>query len=57
MPKFLTYQRPAAVNKHNWGGKPGVAYGKPGKPAPKPAPTPQHPLLDIRLPGVLPKPH
>jgi hypothetical protein len=31
MPKFITYQRPAPVNKSNWGGKPGAPYGKPGK--------------------------
>lgn len=58
MPKFLTYQRPAAVNKEKWG-KPGVAYGKPGKQmpkgAPKAAPEPHNPVLDIKLPGLLPK--
>jgi hypothetical protein len=62
MPKFLTYQRPPAVNKQHWGGRPGVAYGKAGKHAPKTPPVPaQRPpaidvkLVDINLPGGLPK--
>ena len=49
MPKFMTYQRPATVNKANWGGKPGTSWGKPGKRAPKSAPPAQIPALDIRL--------
>ena len=52
MPKFLTYQRPAPVNKANWSGKPGTAYGKPGKQLPKPAPAARSPVLDIKLPGI-----
>jgi hypothetical protein len=52
MPKFLTYQRPAPVNKQNWSGKPGTTYGKPGRHAPKPAPQARSPVLDIKLPGL-----
>jgi hypothetical protein len=33
MPKFMTYQRPAPVNKANWGGVKGAP--KPGKKASK----------------------
>jgi hypothetical protein len=58
MPKFLTYQRPAAVNKQVRAGKPGVTYGKPGKQMPRGAPKPaqpQHPVLDIKLPDLLRK--
>lgn len=54
MPKFITYQRPAAVNRQNWGGKPGAAQGNPGKPAPRPAPLPRNPMLDIKLPDLTP---
>jgi hypothetical protein len=50
MPKFMTYQRPAPVNKSNWGGKPGTTWGRPGKQAPKPAPEVRITNLDIRLP-------
>jgi hypothetical protein len=49
MPKFMTYQRPVAVNRQGWSGKPGAPRGKP---APRPAPAQQKPLLDIRLPGL-----
>lgn len=49
MPKFLTYQRPARVNKQTWGGKPGAnPYGAPGGKRPLaakpqiPAPSPPH---------------
>ena len=50
MPKFMTYQRPAAVDKSSWQGKqPGVAHGKPGKQAPKPAPESKKPVLNIQL--------
>jgi hypothetical protein len=52
MPKFITYQRPAPVNKAGWAGKPGAAQGKPDKRAPKPAPEARSPALDIKLPGL-----
>jgi hypothetical protein len=31
MPKFMTYQRPAPVNKQSWGGKPGHPVGPANK--------------------------
>jgi hypothetical protein len=52
MPKFMTYQRPAPVNKANWRGKPGTPWGKPGKQIPKPAPEARIPALDIKLPPL-----
>ncbi len=42
MPKFMTYQRPAPVNKQSWGGKPGHGFGPVRK-------TPQ-----VELPKTLP---
>lgn len=41
MPKFMTYQRPTAVSKANWGGKSGG--------------TPFHPVRRVPA-GQLPKP-
>lgn len=46
MPKFMTYQRPAPVNKANWTGKPGGN--------PYPAPPAVRPALP--KPGVTPPP-
>lgn len=53
MPKFMTYQRPAPVNKQSWSGKPGAPFGKPGKQAPKPAPVVRNPVVDVRLPDIV----
>ncbi len=57
MPKFLTYQRPAPVNKQSWGGKPGHAYG----PTRKPAKVVKSDTAELKLPplptGVDKKPH
>lgn len=48
MPKFMTYQRPAPINKQSWGGKPGHAYGPlrkaPEVKLPKALPSYQHQL-------------
>ncbi len=45
MPKFITYQRPAPVNKAAWGGKPG---GNPYQPVRRPQlPPVQHGLPSL----------
>lgn len=46
MPKFMTYQRPAPVNKTGWTGKPGANPHQPvRKAAPPQAPEPARPVL------------
>jgi len=51
MPKFMTYQRPAPVNKQSWGGRAGAT---PYQPVRKPALTPDpHKLM---LPPLLGSP-
>lgn len=51
MPKFMTYQRPAPVNKTSWGGRPGGnAYQPVRRPAAPPAPALQK-LPVPQLPG------
>jgi len=46
MPKFMTYQRPAPVNKTSWTGRPGGnAYQPIRRPAAHPAPEPHKPTL------------
>lgn len=52
MPKFITYQRPAKVDKSSWRGRPGAPVGKPGKQAPRWAPEAKSPDPGIRLPGI-----
>jgi hypothetical protein len=49
MPKFITYQRPAPVNKSSWGGQPGAPYGKPGKQPRKGPPETRVPQLELKL--------
>ena len=53
MPKFITYQRPAPVNKSSWHGNPGASFGKPGKRGPRSAPATRKPAQDAmpKLPG------
>jgi hypothetical protein len=45
MPKFITYQRPAPVNKQNWNGAP-----KQQSPLPRKAPIEAKPA--VALPGL-----
>ena len=50
MPKFLTYQRPAPVNKQAWLGKPGQAYG----PVRKPKVVAKEEIPALKLPPLPP---
>ncbi|WP_156342782.1 hypothetical protein [Devosia sp. A16] len=51
MPKFITYQRPAPVNKQSWGGRQSSnAYPPIRRPAAHPAPGLQK-LPPPQLPG------